>query len=125
MSREGGIGHLPGYGPQRDNIFKNSPNNSPLSPTILIPQYVRAQFNRNGWVNFYFRGPNVSVEVRLVTSQVETNARFSKDERCIMSNQCNLLIYTYIPLTLYLRRGSRDMSDILPRRLRFTKIIKL
>jgi hypothetical protein len=30
--------------------------------------------------------------------------------------------YTYIPLTLYPRRGSRGISDIPPRRPRFTKI---
>jgi hypothetical protein len=31
--------------------------------------------------------------------------------------------YTYIPLTLYPRRGSKGISDIPPRRPRFTKII--
>jgi hypothetical protein len=30
---------------------------------------------------------------------------------------------TYIPLTLYPRRDSRSISDIPPRRPRFTKII--
>jgi hypothetical protein len=30
--------------------------------------------------------------------------------------------YTYIPLSLYHRRGSRDISDIPPRYPRFTKI---
>jgi hypothetical protein len=33
------------------------------------------------------------------------------------------LLNTYIPLTLYLWRGSRDISDISPRRPGFTKII--
>jgi hypothetical protein len=32
-------------------------------------------------------------------------------------------LHTYIPLTLYPRRGSRDISDITLRRRRFTKII--
>jgi hypothetical protein len=32
-------------------------------------------------------------------------------------------IQTYIPLTLYSRRGSRSISDVPPRRLRFIKII--
>jgi hypothetical protein len=32
-------------------------------------------------------------------------------------------LHTYIPLTLYPRRGSRGISDILPRCPRFTKII--
>jgi hypothetical protein len=31
-------------------------------------------------------------------------------------------IYTYIPLTLYSRRGSRGISNIPPRNPRFTKI---
>jgi hypothetical protein len=34
-------------------------------------------------------------------------------------------IHTYIPLTLYPRRGSRDISDSAPRRPRFTKITLL
>jgi hypothetical protein len=33
-----------------------------------------------------------------------------------------MIIHTYIPLTLYPRRGSRDISDILPRHPHFTKI---
>jgi hypothetical protein len=32
-------------------------------------------------------------------------------------------VHTYIPLTLYPRRGSRSISDIPPRHPRFTKII--
>jgi hypothetical protein len=32
------------------------------------------------------------------------------------------IIHTYIPLTLYARRGSRGISDIPPRHPRFTKI---
>jgi hypothetical protein len=34
-------------------------------------------------------------------------------------------IHTYIPLTLYPRRGSSGISDILPKCLRFTKITLL
>jgi hypothetical protein len=36
-----------------------------------------------------------------------------------------IINFTYIPLTLYPRRGRRGISDIPPRRLRFTKITKL
>jgi hypothetical protein len=36
-----------------------------------------------------------------------------------------LKLHTYIPLTLYLRRGSRGISNIPPRHPRFTKIRKL
>jgi hypothetical protein len=43
------------------------------------------------------------------------------------SQLCQLMlfayyVYTYIPLTLYPRRGSRGISDIPPRHPRFTKI---
>jgi hypothetical protein len=34
-------------------------------------------------------------------------------------------IHTYLPLTLYPRRGSRGISDIAPRSPRFTKISQL
>jgi hypothetical protein len=34
-----------------------------------------------------------------------------------------MMIHTYIPLTLYLRRGSRGISDIRPSHPCFTKII--
>jgi hypothetical protein len=55
---------------------------------------------------------------------------FLKFDWCFISlfNSCYLptqvmLIHTYIPsLTLYPRRGSRGISDISPRRPRFTKI---
>jgi hypothetical protein len=33
-----------------------------------------------------------------------------------------MILYTNIPLTLYPRRGSRDISDISPRRPHFTKM---
>jgi hypothetical protein len=36
--------------------------------------------------------------------------------------EISVLSITYIPLTLYLRRGSRGISDIPPRHPRFTKL---
>jgi hypothetical protein len=36
--------------------------------------------------------------------------------------RCHTYIYTYIPLTLDTRRGSRGVSDIPPRCTRFTKM---
>jgi hypothetical protein len=41
-------------------------------------------------------------------------------------NDCRITyIYTFIPLTLYPRRGGRGISDIPPRHSRFTKTSKL
>jgi hypothetical protein len=37
----------------------------------------------------------------------------------------SICVYTYIPLMLYPRKGSRGISDIPPRRPRFSKIIYL
>jgi hypothetical protein len=42
-----------------------------------------------------------------------------------MVKASNTYIHTFIPLTLYPRRGSRGISDIAPRRPSFTKITKL
>jgi hypothetical protein len=40
-------------------------------------------------------------------------------------SQRTTIVHTYIPLTLYPRRGSRGISDILPRHPRFTKFIAM
>jgi hypothetical protein len=61
------------------------------------------------------------VVVDLVFSSSSIFQNFLKGH-CRSKRLIFIAIHTYIPLTLYPRRGSRGISDIPPRHPRFTKI---
>jgi hypothetical protein len=74
-----------------------------------------------------FRTPNVlSLSVEMEQHNVSV-IKYHVADRVFITTElfkvfCNTYIHTYMPLTLYPRRGSRDISNIPPRHPRFTKI---
>jgi hypothetical protein len=102
------------------------------NPIAVLLQSISGVSAINPLVAFYdIHGGNSDIVVCIIACYVKGRGFDSRTIRkfvcmnmsvCIESQCSYVYIHTYISLTLYSRRDSRGVSEIPPRRPRFTKI---